>query len=376
MRSLAFCLALLLIVSGCDDPSSAGLEFVNDDGARPTVTVQEASAGVEEPEVRDETGGDSRVLAGTVADPVTGSVSTTGYLDFSEPSAPPSAFRNGPVTEVTLRLVRDYVYGDTVTVGTLVLNDMDHEWTSLSVPADSELVAGIEAASVQFTPSDSVVLVALPAEWVAANDLQLRSAGSDTLFHGFQLTAIGTNAVIGFRTTSVTLDVVSGGEQLEFPVNRRLTTARRLSPTTPPAERLTVQDTAGPGVVLHFDLSDDTLATAVINRAEIRVIVDTLALRSNTPPNFVRPEVPRLELHAATTAGGSIVLGTANVDNGVAAFSGSLVRAALQGLAEGVGVVDHFRVVVAADVSSVGAVVLNAPGTGQGPTAEITASKI
>lgn len=376
MRSLALFLTLFLVVSGCDDPSSAGLEFVDEDGTRPTSSSQEATAAAEVPDVRDETGGDSRILVGTVIDPITGSVSTNGYLDFSEPLTPPSAFRTGPVTEVTVVLRPNYTYGDTLTTGSLVLSDMIDAWTSLSVAADTQLVAGAQVTTVPFSPTDSVVSVSLPTEWIAANEPMLRSTGSDTLFHGFQVTAIGTNAVVGFETASAVLRVVSGGESLDFPVSRRLTTAQRLAPPTPPAERLSVQDTAGPGVRFEFDLSDDTLATSVINRGEIRMHVDTTAFANNLPPNFIRPAVTSLELRARTSNGSTIVLGNSNIRDGVASFSGSLVRAALQGIASDAGVIDYFVLVVAPDQGGLGAVVLNAPGTGLGPSVVITASRI
>lgn len=370
----ASCIALAILTAACDDPSSAGLEFVDDDEARPTVAVENPTVVESESGIREETGQAPRVLTGTVSDPISGTVSGTGYLDFSEPADPPSVFRNGPVTEVELRLVRSYVYGDTLSAGMLTLNNMDETWTSTGVAADSQLTSGGEAMTIAFATSDTVVSVPLPQAWIDEYGDRLSAAGSDTLFHGFELVSTGTNAVVGYASSSAVLRVVSGGETIEFPVNRQLTTVQRLTSPSVPADRLLIQDTAGPGVAIGFDLSDNELDTAILNRGEIHVTVDTLSMGDEG--SFVRPRVQELMLQAVTSNDGVVVLGVADVENGAAVFSGDLVRVALQGLASGAGVVDRFRVIVDVDEHGIGYVVLNGLATEGHPFAKITASKL
>lgn len=364
-----------MLFAACDDPSSAGLELIDDQGSRPIVIVEPASAADEEA-VRDETGALARVLVGEVADPVTGTVAATGFFDFSEPVNPTSAFRNGPVTAVTLVLPIDYIFGDSVTTGSLVLSDMPEEWSSAGVPADSSLDVGSEVVSTQFSPTDGSITVELPATWLDANEEMLRSAGSDTLFHGFALSTVGLDAVVGLEVENVVLRVVSGGETLEFPVNRILTLTERMADPTLPAGTLLVQDTAGPGVALTFDLTDNDLATAVINRSEIRLTVDTVVVTQNLPANFVRPLAVRLQLQAVTTSGSLIDVDNQLIRDGGVTFSSDLIRAAMQGLAEDVGSVDHFRVIVENEEAGVGVAVINGLSMTGAPEAEIIFSKI
>ncbi len=371
-------LAAVLIsafVLGCDDPSSAGLELIDDIGAKPTIELEEPVR-AESGEIRDETGSSDRILSGSVDDPLAGALAASAYLDFSEPVTPPSAFRTGPVTAVTLELVIDYVYGDTLGTGTLTLSDMTDEWPSTGVRSDTTLTPGGEIVAAAFATSDTTVVVELPMAWIDANEENLRVAGSDTLFHGFQLIASDVNAVVGFDVSSSVMRVVSGGETLSFPVSRRLSTAARTVDPSPPADRLLLQDTAGPGIVLEFDLTDNDLATAVVNRGEIHLTVDTLALAAAAPANFNRPAVERLELQALTTSASILVLETARIIDGSVTFSSDLVRAAMQGLAEDVGSVQEFRIVVDVEENGIGTVVLQGPGVDGAPVAEITYSKI
>jgi hypothetical protein len=170
--------------------------------------------------------------------------------------------------------------------------------------------------------------------------------------------------------------VVSGGETLEFPISRRLTTADRLTPTAAPAGSLLMQDTAGPAIAMEFDLTDNDLAAAIINHGEIRVTVDTVAFVNNQPANFARPPVSRLELQVLANTGAIFVLETAPVRNGTVTFSSDLLRSAMQGLAEDVGTVDHFRISVDLAENGVGTVVVRGPTVDGSPLAEIIYSKL
>lgn len=375
--ALCYVAALLsiVLVAACDDPSSAGLELVDDQGSRPVVIV-EAASGADQEAVRDETGALSRILVGEAADPLTGTVRARGFLDFSEPVNPTSAFRNGPVTSVTLVLPINYVHGDSVSAGSLVLADMPEEWVSAGVPADSSIDVGSDVANIPFSPEDGTISAELPSTWLDANEAMLRSAGSDTLFHGFALSTTGIGAVVGLEVENIVLRVVSGGETLDFPVNRILTLTERVTDAALPAGTLLVQDTAGPGVALTFDLTDNDLATAVINRSVIRLTIDTLVVAQNVPANFARTPAVRLQLQAVTTSGSLIDVDNQLIRDGAVTFSSDLIRAAMQGLAEDVGSVDHFRVIVEEEEAGIGVAVVNGLTLAGGPEAEIIFSKI
>jgi len=64
------CVLLLLLATGCDDPSAVGIGLIGEEGL--PVTVRLPADSVLTASQKDRTGNTARVLAGRVADPLVG----------------------------------------------------------------------------------------------------------------------------------------------------------------------------------------------------------------------------------------------------------------------------------------------------------------
>ncbi len=117
------CALLLLLATGCDDPSAVGIGLIDEEGL--PVTVRLPADSVLTASQKDRTGNTARVLAGRVADPLVGTLSATGYVDFVMSG---TALVDTTIVGVRLELPRDYVYGDTLGSVTLALHDMTEDW--------------------------------------------------------------------------------------------------------------------------------------------------------------------------------------------------------------------------------------------------------
>ena len=183
-------LALLLAslsVAACEDPSNVGVGLVGEGGGEPVVERVEL-AEFEDVEGTDVTGGTQLVLAGRVNDPLLGTLSATGHLDFDAVGgADVAGFRDTTLASATLQLVPNYAYGDTTTEVTLQLSSVPDEFNAAGATADTTLPAGEPIATFRFAPTDTLVSVPLPEAWIAANDTTLRSTRATSIFHGFQI---------------------------------------------------------------------------------------------------------------------------------------------------------------------------------------------
>lgn len=333
----------LLFLTACEDPSNVGIGLVGEQGGEPVSVVVPASS-FENQTYDDETGGSARVIAGIVNDPALGSISAKGYIDFSIPAGVPSGFRDDPVTRAELRLVNNYVYGDTNATVTLRLFEMPAEWDDEDAPADTSYTIGPQIHEFSFAATDSLVVVRLPAEWVTAKDTTLRSAAFNTSFHGFHLAPVSENAVIGFNGVSSVFRVVAGTDSVAYTLTKSASTFDRSGEPQVPDNMLLVQDGLGPAASIRFDFESAGVLNSAINRTMFRLKADTTILAPLTPPGFYRPNLRLLELFAVTDTGQEILLGNPFelAENGVFEMSGNTLTSLVQRVLLGKSTVTSF----------------------------------
>lgn len=327
MRRLKFCAVAVLcagVLIGCEDPSSVGVELVDEQGDPILEVLHPTEFGPEER--ADVTGQRARLLAGTVEDPLLGTIRATGYLDFLSRFDSTST---ATVTGVTLTLRPDYVFGDTLTPLTFSLYDLVEDWNASGTRADTVLPLGALVTTFEVMPTDSLVQVPLPEAWVQANDATLRSTDFDELFHGFALEAAG-NTVLGLAALGSALEVATTVDTLLYPHLRNLSTLARTVPPAVPPGLLAVQDGVGPSLRFDFDFERDDFAEAPLNGAVVRLFADTLALKA-TPPNFVRPIQRTFDFVAVADDTTTFSLGQGTLDAlGHVRFNNATIRSFLQ----------------------------------------------
>ena len=280
---------LVLGLAACGDAASnVGLGLI-EEGSEPVVR-EVTPTFFEETPLNDVTGAVPRVLAGTVNDPLVGTITTTGYVDFRGGFDTTNA---SPLTSVSLRLARDYIYGDTLTMVTLNLFDISEDWESLGRKADTTLTVGGLVTTFSFAPTDTLVTVPLPDIWIADNLTTLRSADFDTLFHGFALEAVTTEAVVGFDFDDSNLRLLTETDTTDYALTRTITGIERETQPPLPEGFVLLQDGTGPGVRFNFDL--DAFKETPLNGVVLRFFADTLAVQT-APPNFVRPPLETIQL--------------------------------------------------------------------------------
>ncbi len=280
---------MLMALAACGETASnVGLGLV-EEGSQPVVrevtpTLFEATP------LNDVTGAVPRVLAGKVNDPLVGTIAATGYVDFRGGF---DTTVTSPLTSVTLRLVRDYVYGDTLAPVTLNLLDITEGWESLGRKADTTLSVGGLITAFTFAPTDSLVTVPLPEAWINDNLATLRSADFDTLFHGFALEAVTTEAVAGFDFSGSDLRLITETDTIAYEMSRTISGIVRETEPVLPDGVVLLQDGVGPSIQFDFDLSD--FGETPLNGVVLRFFADTAAVQ-NAPPNFHRPFLQTLQL--------------------------------------------------------------------------------
>ncbi|MEP0548727.1 MAG: hypothetical protein ABJF88_17460 [Rhodothermales bacterium] len=296
----------LLLLAACEDPSGVGLTVLdpgeNDPRARslPAETAFAPLTDVTGAFLTAQGFSAFRTLAGRVDDPLFGTTSARAYLDLLPPQNLPEGFRDRPIEQAILRLNRTYVYGDTTMPTRLDLRQISEEWNAVGAEADTlfpvmdELITSFDVAA-----GDSLVEVALPAAWIAANDTTLRSTSFSTLFHGFQLSpGEGASAVYGFTGAS-TLELISAEDTVRYGVSELFSGIE--GPETAPTadDLLLLQDGTSRGLELLFDL--DPLGQSAINAVFLRVNADTAAAATNLPAGFARPFARQLALYGFVT---------------------------------------------------------------------------
>jgi hypothetical protein len=336
----------VLMIAACEDPSGVGLNVIDfgetDPRSRTVVAEAEMDSLVDATGfVRPQTGGfPERVIAGRVEDPLFGTVEATAYIDVARPlNIEPGFFVVG-VLGAFLSLEADYVYGDTLSVATFDVFEVQDNWNPLEFRSDTTLaVKETLLATFEIGAADTLVQVPLNADWVTDMDGVFRGDDFETQFHGFQIRPRDSNTLArGFRGTS-NLRLISNfrpdteADTVSFVAAEIATSVQRdrQSVHTPP-ELFPLQDGTGEG--LHLTLRLDTLDYRAISAGFIRVEADTLLLKQYSPPNFVRPIAQRLAIFGMSE-GPPLQIAEAVLDRskGAYIFSSSLLTVILQDMA-------------------------------------------
>ena len=374
----------LLTCAACEDPSNVGLGLIGE-GGEPVLERVDATR-LDTTARRDVTGNTQRLLAGTVADPLLGTITAEGFLDVLNVSGDNVAsFRDTMLTSATLQLVPDYVYGDTTREVTLTLFEMPEEFNATSAFGDTTLTAGEAITTFSFRPTDSLVTVPLPETWIAENDTTLRSTSVASGFHGFKLASVpgSGSAVVGFDRSETVLEAIAGADTVFFGQSsgntvgfKSLTSLSREGEPTLLTDRTVLQDGVGPGVRLDFrdNLEDSDLLGEALNRAEVVVYADLLTLQQNTPAGFVRPPIEPVELVGVDEDGnvprlpdGSPLLSIlAEIDEeGRLRFSSNVLRVLIQEVLLGRdNDIDHFELQAPPALTSISPLFLFPVGSG------------
>ena len=293
-----------LLLSACEDPSNVGLGLIGESGGEPRA-LSLPVASFTPRDVADVTGGGvtlgstnptPRVIAGAVSDPLVGDVSAVAHLDFAAVAGISDAFRSGTVTDVELRLTRNYIYGDTTSTLTFEVLDIPADWEERA-PVDTTISLGAVAAVASVPAADRQVVIPLPQDWIDANSEVLRSVDFTADFDGLALRSTDGNALMGFATSTARLRVVAAGDTVDYVANRALTTTTATHAAAV-QDRL-VQDGVGVGVTAVMPDTIDPSTTG-INGVLVRIPVDTVLTSSQTPAGFVRPVLGALRLIGRT----------------------------------------------------------------------------
>ncbi len=319
MRPICCYLLLsLLIVAACTDPTSdVGLDLLGESTNPRTKTA--LSKSFSSSSLVDITGAAPRVLVGAADDPLTGQVEASGFLDFAGQF---SGASSDAISEVQLRLARNYDFGDTTGVFQFSLHQVLTEWDQSGLKADTVLTIGPEIINVNVTTRDTLITIDLPTTWIDANESVLRSDNFGSEFYGFALVDNDSEQVAGFNSVSTTLVVTSTSGPTTFIVSSTYTKIERKTEPDPPNDLVLFQDGAGPAIALDFELED--FSNLPINGAVLTFSANTVASQ-NAPPNFVRPLSRRLQLVAVASdeEAPAILVGEADLnEDGKYRFSG------------------------------------------------------
>ena len=147
--------------------------------------------------------------------------------------------------------------------------------------------------------------------------------------------------------------------------------ARTGEPAVPDG-RVLFQDGVGPRLRVGFDFDADSLVGNALNRAELRLYPDTLALDGSG--SFVRPRPATLLLFGVDEDGGEVVsaVGELDEEGGYYVFGGAggtgvqfPLRVVLQRYLLGETPFDHFEIVVPSGVNTLSPLLFYGPGTGE-----------
>lgn len=301
-----------LLLAGCEDPSAVGLTVLDVGDATPetiTVPADEATlAPLTDPTgfTRPTGGGvfTARTLAGRAEDPLFGTVTASGHLDFFRPVELPAGFLTSPIERVVLELRPDYRFGDTTATATFDVYEIAAEWVAGLLPSDTTLAVHDRLlATFSVSGADTLAHVELPADWVAERDTLFRGETFATDFHGLQIRPRQESRLaFGFSQESSLLMISDLQEEaprdtVVHPVASLFSSIQRdLHGTVPPPDLVPLQDGTGQG--LHASFRLDELGSPAVTAAFIRVQADTTLLERDLPPNFARPLARTLALYA------------------------------------------------------------------------------
>lgn len=378
--------------AGCEDPSNVGLGLIGESGGDP---VRMHLPSFERPydyepsltsNVRTSLGysaGAVRVLAGTVNDPLFGTIAAKGYIDVTLSSSQSSDYRNGTITSVQLELQPNYVYGDSVATTSVVISEMQEAWPSTAMTSDTTLPAGVEITRVDFSyANDTSLVVDFPEEWFSSRSAVLLSANILDEFHGFELSTTDPAAVVGFDATSGIVHIVTTTGTADLVISKIFTHLDRSGDGNIPDGRAAIQDGIGQNLSFSFDFQADSIQGAGISRAVIELTVDQASM-DDVPENFYRPAPTQYDFLGVREDGSvallrSAVLGADNtirfVSSSAAAGESTIVRI-IQQAAAGNTEFTEYRTRIGEVQAAINSVLVFAPGSDQrAPHAIVTAT--
>ena len=348
--ALAVAAALALVLSACQDPSGVGLGLLGEDGGTPTGTVIAADSVELRADDLPFTGGygdgssgvraQTRVLVGRVEDPLVGTATAQAYIDLRPPATIPGDYREHDITSVTLRLRRDYVYGDSTAEFTVRLHPISADWDPLGLKPDTALAVGDFIAEYTVSATDTLVQMRLPDAWVEANQEALQDEDFVSEFHGFRLSvddagAGSPGAVFGFRTVSPTtfpsiMRVVTPEETVDYPISETFTGLEWSDPPLSPTDRIILR--TGDSGLLSFTFSLDDVDSLAVAGGAIRMNIDRTLIENDGV--FVRHLPPAASLYGIADDEDStrvfITSATIDEDEDVLTFASSALTALLQ----------------------------------------------
>ena len=375
-----------LILVGCgDDPSNLGLGLVDVQAGEPFV-VSLVPTAFEKSDDADFTGGflgiitsiqrvgAARFLVGSTSDPSLGLISAEGRLDFVTLEAATDDFRNGQVSSVILTMDLNYVYGDTLTPVTLKLSSISDAWSASEVRSDTVLSIGEEIMEISVDPTTDQLEIELPDDWVSANDALLRSESLSDDFHGFHLSQIDGDAVVGFSAGGSFLRIAVASDTLRVAVNQILTAITRDELATP-AEFLLLQD--GVDIVrIEHDFDTEEIKNNSIHQAVFRLNKAFPSLI--TPAGYYRPPLETVTLVAITGDEESrTTLDEADVDDdGVLAFQSINLIVAMQNTVLGRGDLVRFELHAPIEDNSLSVLFFERSPESGGPRLHLTVTEV
>lgn len=319
------------------------------------------------------TAGAFRTLFGKVVDPVSGSFSMTGYVDFVNSSNVTSAFRAETVSFADLELNVDYAYGDTLTPVTIDIYEIAADWLSTDARSDTFLVAQTLVTSSTLNPTKGVVNIALPSAWVATNNSILRSTSFVDVFHGFAFRATQGNAVLGVHFSGSSLRASSvPGDTVNFSMSKILSSSSFANASETPSYT-TLRDGAAETLALRFDVEGPDFGEAAFHRVIIRL--NTENTDALYPANFAHSSPTRVGLRAVAVDNSTrlnLVVAELSSD-GTLSFDSSILSNVIQSANLGNSGLDRFELYFPVESSTVGALAFKKglPAT-FGPRAVIT----
>ncbi len=349
----------ILSLAACDDPGSVGSDLLGDENAEPIrvrllpTDIQSETIDKSTGAVRGElafSGMVSTFLAGEVRDPILGSRESVGYVDFRI-SGFPEGFADDSVKFVSLQLDMPYVYGDTTAENEMALYEVAEAWDPTVLDASARIPTGEEITRITYRPSDTMIVVSLPADWIRRKNDVLVSNNFNGEFHGFELRPVNTTAVVGFSMSTSLMIVGNDVDTLGYAPERLFTHLRESEPIDPPTGLIPIIDGFGRALTMDFDLTLDEYDTATLSRVSLRVPTERDMLKPDSLSGFVRPPLQQLLLYAIDPSGERTLLGSTFPDDegrftfvGATASTEESVLGRFQSELLGASNIDHFLV--------------------------------
>lgn len=358
-RFLFAVLGFTLTLTACQDPSGVGLELIGEEGTDPNVVIVAADE-VRAQEQRDVTGGfatsspaQRTLLVGEVMDMLAGNTRAEGYFDFIPTTSVPEGFLDSPILGAELRLVRSYVYGDSMSTLPLVFYQIDETWSPADAPADTTFEVGAQLGAVTFPASDTLLTFDLPSNWISEFDTTIRSDSVISAIEGFQVRlSEGTmpNVVVGFEGPSSRLRLRTAQDTVDFPIAEIFSRIEREDPVSTPDGIRLLRD--GSGEALAFTFPVDTLGTRAVASAALKLTIDTDVL--DTGDGFTRPLPETLALYLRDQDDNRLLVTTAERgDTNQFIFTSSALTSLLQREVLGEAFVTQFEVGYLASPSTI-----------------------